>query len=133
MTALYCVIYDGGLSNGHIRTFREVYAVTGSWLDSLQPGRRTLALARLHRRVRHLLTDIERTIDGHRSPARTRDIIERLNDGPGPAPPFPPVKNIGELRTFLELPDDPPHASHPVNCLRCRTADPFPLPHGPPT
>ena len=133
MTALYCVIYDGGLSNGHIRTFREVYAVTGSWLDSLEPRPRCLALARLHRRVRHLVSDIERAIDGHRDPPRVRDIIERLNTGPGPAPPFPPVKNIGELRTFLELPDDPPHASHPVNCLRCRTADPFPPRHGPPT
>ena len=133
MTALYCVICDGGLPNGHIRTFRDVYALTPGWLDSLDPRPRHLALARLHRRVRHLVTDIERTIDGHHRPARTRDIIERLNTGPGPAPPFPPVKNIGELRAFLGLPDDPAHASHPVNCLQCRTADPFPLPHGPPT
>ena len=133
MTALYCVICDGGLANGHVRTFREVYAVTEAWLDSLEPTVRRRALTRLLRRVRHLVADIEGAIDGHRNPPRARDIIERLNTGPGPAPPFPPVKNIGELRAFLELPDDPPHASHPVNCLRCRTADPFPLPHGPPT
>lgn len=133
MTALYCVIYDGGLAHGHIRTFREVYAVTGSWLAALEPRPRRLALARLHRRVRHLVTDIERAIDGHRSPPQVRDIIERLNTGPGPSPPFPPVKNMGELREFLGLPNDPAHASHPVNCLACRTADPFPLPHGPPT
>ena len=133
MTALYCVISDGGLANGHIRTFRDVYGVTDGWLDSLELATRRLALARLHRRVRRLVTDIERTIDGHRNPPRSRDIIELLNTGPGPAPPFPPVKNIGELRSFLGLPDDPRHASHPVNCLRCRTADPFPPTHGPPT
>ncbi len=133
MTALYCVVCDGGLANGHIRTFREVYAVTDAWLDSLEPTVRRRALTRLHRRVRHLVADIEGAIDGHRKPLRSRDIIELLNTGPGPAPPFPPVKNIGELRAFLGLPADPAHASHPVNCLRCRSADPFPLPHGPPT
>ncbi len=133
MTALFCVICDGALPNGHIRTFRDVYAATPAWLDSLEPGPRRLALARMHRRVRHLVTDIERTIDGHHRPARARDIIERLNTGSGPAPPFPPVKNIGELRAFLGLPDDTRHATHPVNCVRCRTADPFPPAHGPPT
>ena len=66
MTALYCVICDGGITSGHIRTFREVYAVTNGWLDTLEPKPRRLALVRMHRRVRRLVTDIERTIDGHR-------------------------------------------------------------------
>ena len=133
MTALYWVIRDGHLTNGHIQTFRQVHALTPEWLDSVDPRRRRFALLRMYRRVRRLVNDVESVIDGHRNPPRVRDIVERLGDGSGLVPPLPAVKNIGELRVAIGLPPDPPHAGHPVNCLRCRTADPFPPPHDPPT
>ncbi len=127
-TALTCVIFDCGIPRSHLRTFQEVYAVKPAWLRRLSPRNIYLALARMHRRVRRLVIDVDHAIAAHPDPPTIEQVMARLAAEPKPEPPPPPT--IGEYRRALGQWVNPEYADHPYNCPGCRTGyhDPTPAP-----
>ena len=116
--ALRCIADEQDFPPGHLQTFAQVYAVTPDLLDSIDRRSALLALARLRRRVRHLVDDLNRAIDSNPDPPSLRRVLTRIQAQP--EPPTPAMTTLGQLRSITGQPLDSQYADHPLDCPDCQ-------------
>ncbi len=116
--ALRCIADEQDLPPGHLQTFAQVYSVTPDLLDSIDRRSALLALARLRRRVRHLIDDLNRAIDANPNPPSLRRVLAQIQAQP--EPPTPVMTTLGQLRSITGQPLDSQYADHPLDCPDCQ-------------
>lgn len=116
--ALHCIADEQELPPGHLLTFAQVYAVTPDFLDSIDRRSALLVLARLRRRVRDLVKDLNRAIDANPDPPSLRRALSQILAQP--EPPTPAMTTLGQLRSITGQPLDSKYADHPLDCPDCR-------------
>ena len=116
--ALRSVVCENDLPPGHLVTFAEVHSCTPQRLVAGDRREALRILTRLHRRVRHLADDIDRTIAEHPNPPTLDQVVARIPVQP-PPPPSPTISTLGELRAITGQPLDSQYEDHSLDCPDC--------------